>query len=167
MSSSPQRDAYLGSGNDAAALAAASASFEIARTALEDTTAYTPTEMDHYTKLATLYSYATFLDPVNLERIIDTARQGLLVAPTSADLRVMAASAYATKGDFASAEPFAREATKLDPTNPDSFVLLGQILAAQKDLTAARTALGQALVMDPNNAKARQILQSITATSTP
>jgi tetratricopeptide (TPR) repeat protein len=162
-----QRDAYLGSGNNAAALQAASESFDRARTALEDATAYTPTEMDHYNKLATLYFYATFLDPVNLDRIIDTARQGLLVAPTSVDLRVMAASAYATKGDFASAEPLAREATELDPTNAGAFVLLGQIYASLGDADAARAALGQALALDPNNAKAQQLLQSLTATSTP
>jgi hypothetical protein len=162
-----QRDAYLGSGDDATARAAASESYERARTALEDARAYTPTEMDHYSKLASLYSYATFLDPRTLERVIETAQQGLLVAPNSANLRVLAASAYAEKGDFVSAGRLAREATELDPAFSDAFVLLGQIYAAQNDSAAARTALDQALALDPNNAKARQVLQSLTATSTP
>jgi cytochrome c-type biogenesis protein CcmH/NrfG len=123
--------------------------------------------MDHYSKLASLYSYATFLDPRTLERVIETAQQGLLVAPNSANLRVLAASAYAEKGDFVSAGRLAREATELDPAFSDAFVLLGQIYAAQNDSAAARTALDQALALDPNNAKARQVLQSLTATSTP
>ena len=79
----------------------------------------------------------------------------------------MAASAYATKGDFASAEPLAREATELDPTNVDAFVLLGQIYAALKDPAGARAALDKALALDPNNPKAQQVLQSLAATSTP
>ena len=58
-----QRDAYLASGNDPTALAAASASYEKALTALEETLAYTPTELDHYSKLASLYLYATSIDP--------------------------------------------------------------------------------------------------------
>lgn len=161
-----RREAYLSSGNSPALLAAVSQAFESARTALEEARAYTPTEMDHYNNLATLYFYATFLDPVNQERVIDMAKQGLLIAPTSPELRVMAASAYAAKGDFESAEPLARQATELDPTIPDWFVLLGQIYAAERQPVAARTALERALALDPNNAKAHQVLQSLEATST-
>ena len=162
-----QRDAYLSSGNDAAAFAAASESYEKARTALEAARDYTPTEMDHYGKLSTLYFYATFLDPTNLERAITTAQQGLLVAPNSANLRVRAASAYAEKGDFVSAGRLAREATELDPAYTGAHLLLGQIYAAQGDTAAARAELETALALDPNNTKARQVLQSLAATSTP
>ena len=158
------REAYLSSGNNPALLPAASQAFESARTSLEAARAYTPTEMDHYNNLATLYTYATFLDSANLDRVIDTARQGLLVAPTSPELRVIAASAYATKGDFGSAEPLARQATELDPTIPDWFVLLGQILVGLNDPAEARAALEKALALDPSNAKASQVLQSLETT---
>lgn len=132
-----RREAYLGSGENPDARAAAAESYGRARAALEDARAYTPSEMDHYAKLTWLYLNSTFLDPRNADTAIATAQQGLLVAPNSANLRVLAAYAFLEKGDLETAGRLAREATELDPAFSDALALLGEIDEAQKNAPAA------------------------------
>jgi tetratricopeptide (TPR) repeat protein len=141
-------------------------SFNRALLSINDAIDYSPREMDNYSNLATLYLRASSIDPKQLDKAVESANRGLAVAPNSASLMMIAASAHAEKGDVEKAIELAKQASELDPRYVNPLLLLGSLYRSRGEGAAAREAYERVLALQPDNQEALGALQNVPTTST-
>ncbi len=138
--------------------------FKEAETAMREAIGSSPRDIEGHKFLASLYNQGgLYFDRSYYHQAVQTAEQGLTIAPLSPSLLMEAGFGYAGEGNLSEATTLLERATTLSPGFATAWVYLGDVYVQAGQLAKAERAYETALALNPGDVDMRSYLQGALA----